>query len=187
MSNKINKIRCAKPDGSIIDASLGNDTFELIKTVNITADTKFVVIDTDDDGNPFELKHALLFGTSKVSENSKSTSAIQLFLGADPENYPVEDEFNTDFGRTSISAAVPSKASGKTEIRWATGFEVYGVEDAETENRLMLIRGSSYVDADTIKNVPSTAKGICIICIDVYTSNVWFGAGSTIKVYGVRA
>lgn len=159
---------------------------ELIREIVITEDTKFVVIDKDDNGNPFELRNVFIYGRSKASQNSNSSSSLQMFISADPEKYPVEGEFNTDFGRISISSAVPSPKATKTELPWATGFEVYGVEDTDAPDRMMLIRGTRLVDLDVIKNVPATVNGICNISIEVYSSNVWFGPGTTIKVYGTR-
>ena len=191
MTTKINKIRCVDENGNTVDAEFEcscHNAFELIKTVNITEDTRFVVIDTDNNGNPFELKAIQIFAHSVASENSNSSSSVQMFIGADSEKYPIEGEFNTDFARISVSSAVPSpKTTPGRVIDWATGFEVYGIGNCTEDHKVILIRGTRFIDIDTIKKVPSNSKGIHNISIEVYTSDVWFGAGSTIKVYGVRA
>jgi hypothetical protein len=191
MSNIIKKIIVTNENGDQVEAqidyqSLANrpDQLEYINTITATEDCRFLICDTDCNGNPIELKSATLFIRTHPAESSTTDSTNLYSLATLNPN--VDFTENVNIHRINMLTSAVSR----TEVK-NTGcfFEVTAVEDEtdEVDGRIAVFLGSPTLTTTLERNIPAGPKGICKVGIYASSTTCFIGKGSTVKIYGIRA
>lgn len=161
--------------------SAGGDKWEYINTITFTEDGRLGMINTDTAGNPFELKKFAMFGRNQPSLLTTISAGTVYVLGTLLPDIIFEENANYNLcSNGSLSSA--------SVQYWGAYYEVKVIEDGLKDGgKMVIIDGMKTPLTHTLKDVPEGTRGFRSLGVFTSTSKAYFGAGTVIDIYGVKA
>lgn len=160
--------------------SAGGDKWEYVNTITFTEDGRFAMINTDAEGNPFELKKFAMFGRNAPSSLTTVSAGTVYVLGTLLPDIVFEE--NAEYNICSNGALSSSLVQ-----YWGAYYEVKIIEEGLKDGgKMVIIDGMKSPLNHTLTDVPEDSRGFRSLGVFTSTAKAYFGAGSVIDIYGVK-
>ena len=159
------------------------ETWEFINTVEISEDADRIVCQTDISGQPFTLKAAAMIIYSAVSSQVTGNASLKCGFS------PYQTGFSTNYELVTMSAGI--RTTPQQNVVWA---KIMGIIPDKTSSTTSIADGTiTFLESASAQAVASrftitsgTAATDGYIH-NVYVDGKYFGPGSFIRVWGIRA
>lgn len=167
-------------DHELSKMSVGGDKWEYVNTITFTEDGRLAMINTDSEGNPFELEKFAMFGRNAPSELTTISSGTVYVLGTLLPDIIFEE--NTEYNLCSNGGL------NTTSVHyWGAYYEVKVMEEGlKDRGKMVIIDGMKAPLGHTLKDIPEGTRGFRSLGVFTSTNKAYFGAGTVIDIYGVK-